>query len=368
MPIYGQVKTGPNIDIFKSVNSYDENGRPVFEYNFEHHPGSEKSAWIGQIDAEGQLQVHKVGGFEYETVDYGIAPKDPKKAIKKILDILKNKHGIEIGKVIKFRDGLKAEQTLSEYSGKAWAIMDEFGDTAAMYYPKEQSVELSQTMFGDGSGDEVVLPAINNIQTLEQAIFAVWLKLQKLQQIDEVRKLVQEVLLENSTYNQNDSIEWINQAPKEWYAVQKNSLGNSIDNAIGYIDKNLLYAIPDANSYDDSKWKAIEPFYGENFEGATELLIEYFRDNYKVDIGKRYELTGGIYAIEWYHMVSAYKYFKLHMEDGQLIGTYYPRAKQVIIPMPNRIDKTLHKPAADINQAAYLAFMNSQEASHFKKK
>ena len=90
----------------------------------------------------GHLLVHKVGGGGYEADDYGRAPgnipANHQKAISKILSIFKSKYGIEIGKLIKFSNGIMAEQTVSAFAGKSWALLDELGNNIAMYYPKDK--------------------------------------------------------------------------------------------------------------------------------------------------------------------------------------------------------------------------------------
>lgn len=184
----------------------------------------------------------------------------------------------------------------------------------------------------------------------------------------EVRRLVRKILSEGSSYNQNNLIEWVQDEPKEWYAVQKNEdNAYSADDAIGWIYKNLLLAVTPGNPGSmNNKWAAIEPFYGEDFEKATEILLQHWREKYGIDIGKRYELPGGLYAIETYNTFSSQKFQKkliIYFDDGELIGSYYPLAKSVIYPIPKRPTQSMTEHAEDLKRAAFLAFMKHQQRS-----
>jgi len=179
-----------------------------------------------------------------------------------------------------------------------------------------------------------------------------------------LKKIIQEALYQEEAENLIRFIEWIKSSEKEYYAVQNNGNSNYDDPfyAVGYIDKSLLYAKNPA--YRNDKWEAIEPFYGENFEEATKILLDYWQEKYGIEIGKRYELPGELYGIEWYGTPSnGYrKMIAIYLENGTKIGSYYPAISFASYPDYEHGTGAMPKELkTDFKKAAWAMYVNYEK-------
>ena len=175
---------------------------------------------------------------------------------------------------------------------------------------------------------------------------------------DILKKLVCEALAES----RDVIIMWIKSGDKEYYGVQNQDVPDDTDSyyAVGWIDKGLLYSVNPGNK---EKWDTIEPFYGEDFEKATEILLDYWKEKYDIEIGKRYELPGGLYGIEWYGSMSRIynKKITLYLDSGAKIGNYFPANKTVSSPDWSKSSEgtfSLYAKVDNINKAAWQAYLN----------
>lgn len=181
---------------------------------------------------------------------------------------------------------------------------------------------------------------------------------------DPIRKIVQkQFLLEMASppdKRVQNFVKWIKTDDNEAYAFQ----GDQTDMyfSIGMIYKNLLHGKIPAS---DVKWIAIEPVYGDDFEEATKLLVEWVKDNLGVDIGKKYDLPGGMFAVEMLNVITKKGYKKkilICLKNGKKIGTYFPDIQDAVY-----FDNQNAGTFPNLKTAAFAIWMNYEQNSRTPK-
>lgn len=175
---------------------------------------------------------------------------------------------------------------------------------------------------------------------------------------DQLRQLVREAVTSGDKRVKN-FITWFKDN-EEYYAVQQGSIQSPLE-ALGMIYKNVLYRAIIVGADD---WEAIEPFYGQDFEEATKILVNYLEEKIGVSVGKKYDLPEGLYAVEMIgnNNTGYNKKLRMCLKDGTIIGNYYPGVKTIYIPnYDNSGQFTEAGVVENLTQAAFRAYGNYEQ-------